>query len=136
MRESVVLAMQSAQRAQLEPAQAGVCYDIAQYKDLSNKGDDDGVAALRDTLLRQAVDSCKRAETYAAQGNNSFASINDALTNFQIELNRQINQCQYEADQAIANAEQKIEMTDHYYEVMTEFQSLLAYMAVFMSWYR
>ena len=207
MRESVVLTMQSARRAQLEPAQAGVWYDIAQlkqdvalfnnplvtgdlkppqglalqlqgksvvwdvitavrnrvnaairptvvmlravdgtctkvkdllqqYKDLSDKGDDDGVAALRDTLLRQAMDSCKEAETYAAQGNNSFTCINDALTNFQIELNRQINQCQYEADQAIANAEQRIEMTDNYYGVMLELEGILAYMAVFESWYR
>lgn len=208
MRESVVLAIQSARRAALEPARAGAWYDLPQlkkdaalfknpivrgevappgalsqkhtresdrlwnhiaavedrvndairpvvvmlksvdatcakvrnlvrkYNELSEKGDDAGVAELRDTLLREAMDKCKEAETYASKANNAFRGINQALTDFQIGLNRMINECEYEKQQAIDEANEKLERHQPCWKVLPELYRTLYCLTLTEVWYR
>ncbi|KAF7561510.1 hypothetical protein G7046_g2637 [Stylonectria norvegica] len=68
------------------------CQDVQnllqRYKELD--GNQSEIAKLKDTLLETAINDCIGAQTYSARANNAFVDVNNAATDYQQDLERQV----------------------------------------------
>jgi hypothetical protein len=107
---------------------------VSKYEELSALGDSEGIAGLKDTFLRGALSSCRDARTYAAKANNSFVDINHALDDFQIKINRRLNEISEAWEQAVEAANLKIETMDHFWDVMYELNQMNVILSLESAW--
>ncbi|KAJ4294917.1 hypothetical protein N0V88_005156 [Collariella sp. IMI 366227] len=106
---------------------------VDKYEKLKDEDDKTAIAALRDTLLQQAMETCQTAKGYSAEASNSFADINHALTDWQTELNRDIKRMNYEIDQLIADAEEKIAHGYPDWLAYAEIEGMVFYLTMFIA---
>lgn len=84
---------------------------LSRYKDLPS-GDKDGIAKLKDTYLEDAINDCISAQSFAARANNAFVDVNNAATDYQQGLQRQIGALNDNGNSARASANEQMQDID------------------------
>ncbi|KAI1644473.1 uncharacterized protein F4817DRAFT_218658 [Daldinia loculata] len=109
-----------------------MCQGIQGLLDRYKKADGDKkeINKLKDTLLETAIDNCTKAQTYASRANNAFNDVNHVATNYQKDLERDINYLEASAASATASANEQMQDIDvPWYVLLDGLTAVLAYKA-------
>ncbi|PHH62632.1 hypothetical protein CDD81_6866 [Ophiocordyceps australis] len=82
---------------------------LKRYQELVQAGNDEGIAKLKETLLKEALEHTKSAYLLAEQAFRLFADVNYTATQYQQGLERQINYCNDEMARNNAAAQEQID---------------------------